>query len=245
MWWGVDSTVPINAASLANVRDWYRGGYPPQVWGRYLGGRFAVRADELAFARAHHIYVYVIVPDDNCSGCTGGDSCGNDMTAAQARGDALGSAREARELGLPHEVVLYKDIEEVSSCRHEPTAQYLLTWYRTMLGSGFRTGFYGNVHEQFYEFPRAYCAAAKISPAFRSDVLLAMNEDEPRLGAPRGSTGPHDAPAFEPKSPSCAPAAATVIWQYGESRDDDNWTDVDQVRPDAPGLLAPDGSVSG
>ncbi len=72
-----------------------------------------------------------------------------------------------------------------------------------------------------------------------------MNEDEPLIGAPQGTTGPHNAPAFAPRSPRCAPKSTTTIWQYGESLTSANLTDIDQARPDTPGLLAPDGSVTG
>lgn len=35
-----------------------------------------------------------------------------------------------------------------------------------------------------------------------------------------------------------------MIWQYGESIDAANLTDVDQARPNTPGMLAPDGSTT-
>jgi hypothetical protein len=61
---------------------------------------------------------------------------------------------------------------------------------------------------------------------------------------PRGTTGPDNAPRFNPLVPWCAPDRATVIWQYGESLDPGNYTDIDQARPDTPGMLAPDGTVT-
>ncbi|MGI8678612.1 MAG: glycoside hydrolase domain-containing protein [Jatrophihabitans sp.] len=244
MWWGVDSYAPITAQSLANVRDWYVGGHRPQFWGRYLSGRAGISDTELRFARAHGIYVYLIVPDRNCSACSDGDACTNDSTAAQARADAAAAVRAARRLTLPAGAVLFKDIEEVSSCRDEPTPAYLLAWFRTLLGTPYRTGFYGNVYRQTYEFPTAYCATVRAHPDFSSGVVLAMNEPEPQLGAPRKTIGPSTAPPFRPSSPRCAPPGRTLIWQYGESTDDANLTDVDQARPGAPGLLAPEGGTT-
>jgi hypothetical protein len=245
MWWGVDSTLPISATTLANVRGWYRGAPRPQFWGRYLRGSYGVSRAELAFARAQHIYVYLIVSDRNCSQCGGGDVCGNDRTRDQSRTDALAAAAASRRLRLPLRTTLFKDIEQVSSCRGEPTADYLLGWYATMRHTGFRTGFYGNVHKQYYDFPVAYCRALTRDASLGTDVVLDMNEDEPLIGAPRGTTGPHDAPRFDPNSPRCAPRSATKIWQYGESLTAANLTDIDQARPDTAGLLAPDGSVTG
>jgi hypothetical protein len=245
LWWGVDSTVPISAASIANVRRWYRGAPRPQFWGRYLSGSFGVSRAELAYARKQKIFVYLIVTDHNCSGCGGGDACGHDRTAAQARSDALDAIRGAHRLRLPLHTALFKDIEQVSSCRGEPTSRYLLSWYHTMRDTGFQTGFYGNVHKQSYDFPVAYCRALARDATMGTNVVLDMNENEPRIGAPRGSTGPHNAPRFNPNSPSCAPKFATKIWQYGESLTTANLTDIDQARPDTPGLLAPDGSVTG
>lgn len=243
MWWGVDSSGPITAAAIDNVRGWYQGA-TPQFWGRYLSGDYAVTREELAFARSQHIYVYLLVNDSNCSQCSGGDICGNDQTAAQAHADALAAITAARGLGVRRGAVLFKDIEQVSSCRGEPSGDYLIGWWQTLRSSDYRTGFYGNTNQQNYDFPVGYCAAVAHDPRFRRDVVLDMNEPEPRIGAPQGSTGPKNAPPFAPFSPSCAARTATVIWQYGESTDQDNYTDVDQARPDLHGLLAPDGTIS-
>jgi Rv2525c-like, glycoside hydrolase-like domain len=244
MWWGVDSSGPITAAAIANVRDWYQGARP-QFWGRYVSGEYAVTRSELAFARRQGLYVYLLVNDRNCSQCAfGGDICGNDLTRAQARADAHAALRAAARLGLPHGTVLFKDIEQVSSCRREPSADYLDAWYRTLKGTDFVTGFYGNAYQQNYDFPRGYCAEVKRAADSTADVVLDMNEDEPLIGTPRGKTGPDNAPPFDPLVPWCAPDRATVIWQYGESLDPANYTDIDQARPDTPGMLAPDGTVT-
>ncbi|SHH33175.1 protein of unknown function [Jatrophihabitans endophyticus] len=243
MWWGVDSTEPISRATLRNVASWYRGARP-QFWGRYLLGDYGVTAAELAFARSRHVSVYLIVADRNCSGCAGGDVCGNDRTTAQARSDAEKALHRAKALDLPTGVVLFKDIEEVSSCRGEPTAEYLLAWHRTLRETHVRTGFYGNAYKPYYEFPVAYCAAVDADRRFAREVVLDMNQPEPRLGAPQGTTGPRNAPRFAPRSPPCAPKARTVLWQYGESIDPANVTDVDQARADTHGMLAPDGGVT-
>ncbi len=244
LWWGVDSTLPISAVTIANVRGWYRGAPRPQLWGRYLSGSYGVSRAELAYARKEMFFVYLIVSDRNCSHCDGGDVCGHDRTAPQARTDAQNAITNARRLRLPRHTTLFKDIEQVSSCRGEPTSTYLLTWYRTMRDTGLQTGFYGNVHKQYYDFPRAYCGALARDSTFGTRVILDMNEDEPRIGAPRRSTGPPNAPRFTPNSPRCAPKSATKIWQYGESLTSANLTDIDQARPDTPGLLTPDGSVT-
>lgn len=244
MWWGVDSTTAINAQSLANVQGWYRGGHRPQFWGRYLTGNFAVSRTELAFARTHSIYVYLIVTDDNCSQCGGGDICGNDRTVEQARIDARQAVADARALRVPRRAVLYKDIEQVSSCRGEPTAAYLIGWYTALKTSAYRTGFYGNTYRQNYDFPVAYCAAVARDREFASHVVLDMNEPEPQISAPRNTIGPSNAPRFAPYQPSCTPPGKTMIWQYGESTDYANMTDVDQARPNTPGMLAPDGSIT-
>jgi Domain of unknown function (DUF1906) len=244
LWWGVDSTEPISAATIRNVRDWYRGAPRPQFWGRYLRGSYGVSRAELAYARVQKIFVFLIVGDRNCSGCSGGDVCGNDRTGAQAQADAQDAIRNARRLRLPLRTALFKDLEQVSTCRGEPTASYLLSWYHTMRDTGFRTGFYGNVHKQSYDFPVAYCRALSRDRTLGTRVILDMNEDEPLIGAPRGATGPSNAPRFAPNSPRCSPHAATKIWQYGESVTSANLTDIDQARPDLPGLLTPGGSVT-
>ncbi len=244
MWWGVDSSGPITAAALENVRGWYQGA-TPQMWGRYLNGSFALHPGELAFARAHGIYVYLLVPDRNCSICDGGsDVCGNDRTAGQAQADAEAALRAAAAARVPRGTVLFKDIEQVGSCAGEPTGAYLISWYRTLLHSDYKTGFYGNSYRQSYDFPRAYCAALAAEPRFATDVVIDGNEPEPQLGAPQGTIGPRAAPSFAPFKPWCAPSHVTKIWQYGESTDAANYTDVDQAVPFTHGLLAPDGTVT-
>ncbi len=152
MWWGVDSTGPITRDAIANVRGWYRGA-KPQFWGRYLNGSYAVTRHELAFARAHGVYVVLLVTDRNCSQCSGVDICDNDRTTDQARADARKAIRAARRLKIPLGALLIKDTEQIASCSGEPSVDYLLTWWRTVRPTGYRSGFYGNVHGQDYDFP--------------------------------------------------------------------------------------------
>ena len=245
LWWGVDSTTPISDASLANVRSWYVGSPKPLVWGRYIGGTYTVTRAELAFARAHGIAVYLVVPDRNCSVCDGGgDVCGADHTAEQARSDATAAVRAADRTGVPARVTLFKDIEQIGSCTGELSAEYLRAWYDTVRRTQYRVGFYGNSNRQFYDFPRAYCAAVRGDPRLRHDVILAQDEPEPAISAPAGTIGPGTAPRFAPYVPSCAPRAATKIWQYGESTTSGNVTDVDEIIPGTPGLIAPDGTAT-
>ncbi len=246
LWWGVDSTVPIDANSLANVRDWYVGGRTPAAWGRYVNGSFALQRGELAFARAHDIAVYLIVPDANCSICDNGyDICGNDITSAQARGDANEAVAAARAAHIPAGAVLFKDIEQIGTCTGELTADYLHTWYLAVHRTEYRVGLYGNAISEDYDFPKAYCAVVRREPAFLHEVVLADNQPEPQIGAPRQTIGPHNAPRFAPSRPRCVPPGITMLWQYGESLTSDNVTDVDQLQPDLPGLIMPDGTVTG
>lgn len=243
-WWGVDSTVAITAASLENVRGYYTGAPTPLVWGRYVSGHYGLRAGELAFARAHGIYLYLLVRDRDCSVCDGGaDVCGNDRSAAQARADAKEAVAAADRAHVPGRATLFKDIEQIGTCKGELSAAYLDAWYRALSGSRYRAGFYGNTYRQSYDFPRAYCKMNHIDPATRH-IPLADDEPEPAISAPRRTTGPADAPAFAPDTPSCAPARATKIWQYGESTSSANSTDIDEVQPDTPGLLDPRGATT-
>jgi Domain of unknown function (DUF1906) len=245
LWWGVDSSGPINAEALANVRSWYQGA-TPQFWGRYLSGSYAIHDEELAFAQQQHIYLYLLVLDRNCSVCDGGqDVCGSDITASQANADAQIAVQTARARHIKPGATLFKDIEQIGSCDGEPTAIYLRSWYQALKGSGYRTGFYGNAYRQNYAFPRAYCAVIATDREFATHVVLDANEPEPQLGAPLGTIGPHTAPRFAPDIPWCTPPGVVKIWQYGESTSGENYTDVDQANPDTPGMLAPDGGITG
>ena len=244
MWWGVDSSGPMTDAGLSAIKAWYRGA-TPQVWGRYLDGHYAVSATELQWARAHGIYVDLLVPDHNCSQCAGGgDICENDETAAQAAADARDALAAAKQLPVPRGAILFKDVEQVSSCIGEPTAAYVDAWYRAARDSGYRVGMYGNSTNAGFAFARSYCQVIATDHRFATEVLLDATEPEPNLGLPAGVDGPTRAPAFHPDLPPCAKGSSTTIWQYGESVDRDNYADIDQIRPHTPGLLAPDGSVT-
>lgn len=243
-WWGVDSSGPVGDEGLAAVQAWYQGA-TPAVWGRYLVGNYALQDGEIEWAAAHNVYLYLLIPDSNCSECNGGgDICGNDMTAAQAQADAAETLTAARAKKLPAGLRLYKDLEQVSSCRGEPTGEYVSAWYQAVRDSDYRVGFYGNSTAPDWDFPKAYCAALAIDPEIGTDVDIDGNQPEPQLGAPSGTSGPATAPAYAPLTPPCAPPGTTGIWQYGESIDSDNYVDVDEVRPGLPGLLSPDGRVT-
>jgi hypothetical protein len=244
LWWSVDSSGPMNDGALSAVRAWYQGA-TPQVWGRYLTGSYSITRAELAWARSHHIYVYLLIPDDNCSQCDGGDDiCGNDRTASQARENAAQTLVAARALPVPAGAALFKDLEQVAACVGEPTAAYLRAWFGAVRDSGFRVGLYGNSTTADYAFPRAYCEVLRTDPRLGPEVLLDATEPEPDLGKPAGASGPRNAPPFRPAAPPCAPPSATVIWQYGEAVDEDNYADIDQIRPYTPGLIAPDGAAT-
>lgn len=244
MWWGVDSSGAMNDDALAAVQAWYRGARP-QVWGRYLNGSYAVTASELAWARRHGIYVDLLVPDDNCSQCAGGgDLCGGDETSQQAVRDAGAAVAAAKQLKIPAGARIFKDLEQVAACHGEPTAAYVRSWYITVRQSPYLVGLYGNSTTPAYAFPRAYCQVLAGDPTFGKEVALDATEPEPELGKPRSASGPGNAPPYRPDVPPCAPAGSTVIWQYGESVDRDNYADIDQVNPRTAGLLAPDGGVT-
>jgi len=245
LWWGVDSTTPIGPASLDNVADWYRGHPRPLVWGRYISGHYRLQPGELAFARAHGIYVYLLVPDSNCSVCNGGgDLCGNDRTASQANADADEAVEAAIHAHIPAGTMLFKDVEQVGTCTGELTPEFLRAWFHRVRQTRYLAGFYGNAYTQKYDFVKAYCAAIAHDPQLASEATLADDEPEPAISAPRQTIGPANAPRFAPDEPACAKPGITRIWQYGESTTGANSTDVDEVLPGTGGLLAPDGSVT-
>ena len=76
-----------------------------------------------------------------------------------------------------------------------------------MRTTGFRTGFYGNVHKQYYDFPVAYCRALARDRRLGTDVVLDMNEDGPLIGAPPR----HDRPAQRPGVHAGGPALRAEV----------------------------------
>jgi Domain of unknown function (DUF1906) len=240
-WWGVDSVDPLNAADLAAVRNWYQGG-TPQVWGRYIsdiGG--ALTKTEMNFASQNGIYLYLLVADRNNSSPL---VCGRDLNATDAVADAQTAVAAANALGIKPGAVLFKDFEQ-TQCPGEPSAAYVQSWYQTVAATSYRVGFYGNSFSQTNQFPQAFCAAVGAVPGLISQVTLSASEPEPNFNSAIGTTGPASAPAWAADTPSCAPAATTTVWQYGEVGSQvGNIADIDEVRPGTPGLVAPDGSIT-
>lgn len=240
-WWAVDSVDPVNAADLAAVRNWYQGG-TPQVWGRYIsdiGG--ALTKTEMNFAAQNGIYLYLLVADRNNSSPL---VCGRDLNASDAVADAQTAVAAASALGIKPGAVLYKDFEQ-TQCAGEPSAAYVQSWYQTVASSTYKVGFYGNAFNPNNQFPTAFCAAAAAVPGLVAHVSLSASEPEPNFNSAIGTTGPANAPAWAADTPSCAPAATTSVWQYGEvGSQAGNIADIDEVRPGAPGLVAPDGSIT-
>jgi hypothetical protein len=242
--WAVDSTTAVDAGSLANVRSYYRTAHNPVAWGRYLSGPYGLHRAEIRFAAHHHIALYFLVPDADCSGCGGGDLCGNDRSRAQAHHDADQAITAARRLHLPPGVALFKDIEQVGACYGELTGNYLYAWYQRVQASHFRPAFYGNSTNQDFDFPRAYCHAISHHARLGRNAILAQDEPEPAIGAAADSVGPGNAPPFHPSQPNCTPRGTIKIWQYGESLTPDNETDIDEIRLNTPGLLTPNGTAT-
>ncbi len=141
---------------------------------------------------------------------------------------------------------MFKDFEQ-NQCHtpDEPSAAYLQAWYQTVAASSYKVGFYGNSFSQTNQFPKAFCAAAGAVPGMVSQVTLSASEPEPNFNSAIGTTGPGTAPAWAATTPSCAPAGATQIWQYGEVGSQvGNIADIDEFRPGMPGLVAPNGSIT-
>jgi hypothetical protein len=241
-WWAVDSVSQVNDANLAAVRAWYQGG-TPQVWGRYISdlNGITLTSTEVAYARAHGIYLYLLVADHT-------SSCGTDSTYAQGVADAQTAIRAAQALKIPSGAVLFKDFEERSSrCPGDPGAGFMEGYFAQLQNSAlYKAGFYGNSYSQSNNFAKSYCTAARAMVGFLDNTSIAASEPEPAFNNARGTVGPHNAPAWAPTKPSCALSTATTIWQYGEvgSRAG-NIADIDEVVPNAPGLVAPDGTVTG
>jgi Domain of unknown function (DUF1906) len=242
-WWSVDSVDRLNDANLAAIRAWYQGG-TPLAWGRYISdisSSFTLNSAEITYAQQHGIYLYLIAADHT-------SSCGTDSTYAEGVADGQVAIAAAKALKIPAGAVIFKDFEErTSRCPGDPGAGFLEGWYAVMKNSNmYKAGFYGNSASPSNAFSKAYCQAGAAIAGFLGNTSIAASEPEPAFNNRRGSTGPRNAPAYAPTKPSCAPASATTIWQYGEvGSQAGNIADVDEVAANAPGLLAPNGTITG
>ncbi len=177
----------------------------PQFYGRFIGGRYSLTADEINFIFGQG--------DGSCSilliynGATPGEGYYGGVM------DANNAISAAQALEVPTGITLYADIE--SGVRVSP--DWILGWMDTMNASMYANpgGFYCNPsawNEKNFNHP--YCIAITGPSNLRDDGTFISNpplfSSAPRMDC---SFITDDPALYTPLAPPCAPSSA-VIWQY-------------------------------
>ncbi|WP_414582281.1 glycoside hydrolase domain-containing protein [Scytonema sp. PCC 10023] len=194
--WGVDSVQSITQSFLDQIRTTYGS---PDFFGRYLGGRYGMTADEVALAQRNGIKILVV---DQSFGPTY-----NPLTEYSAGEAAARKAiSNAEALGIPNGVAIFADIEIQSNI----AAPWIQGWFDTLASSIYKPGFYSDTIEG--GFSDAYCQAVRNNSNVGTSIIWS---NEP----PLDRTTKANAPAFAPTGPDCN--AQVLGWQYGIAPNED------------------------
>ncbi|MGD1065584.1 MAG: glycoside hydrolase domain-containing protein [Vulcanimicrobiaceae bacterium] len=131
--WGVDTSNPINDASIARATQQIQ---KPAFWGRYLTG-FRISSAEIALLASHQIRLLPIYQGTTThpSLLSGG------ISGQQGVKDAADAIRLARDVhGIPagRGVALYADIEP----EYVVSRYWLTAWIQELTGAGYLAGIY-------------------------------------------------------------------------------------------------------
>jgi hypothetical protein len=187
-WWGIDTVSNVQSGNIIAQTKADLGA--PQFVGRYL-----IYSSELSSTEAHYIHqqgVSILLIDDPSRTFTSGST------------EADQAIAQAKALGVPHGVAIFRDVETSDPI----SATYIQTYVAAFAGSGYVAGFYENPING--AFAGAYCSLESSNPPAVRGVLLYSSEPEHTGSNPRRSARPH----YGPNVPGCV--NHTAAWQYLE-----------------------------
>ncbi len=187
-WWGIDTVDNVQTSKdIAQTRADLGA---PQFVGRYL-----IYSSELSSSEAHYIHqqgLSILLIDDPNRAFTSGST------------DAHQAITQAKLLGVPHRVAIFRDVETSDPV----TSTYIAAYVAAFAGSGYVAAFYENPING--SFAGAYCSLATSDPAAVRGALLYSSEPEHTGSDPRRAARPR----FGPNVPACL--NHTAAWQYLE-----------------------------
>lgn len=184
-WWGIDTVDNVQTGNLIAQTRSELGA--PRFVGRYL-----IYSSEISSGEAHYIHqqgVSILLIDDPNRAFTSGTT------------DAQQALAQAKSLGVPQGVAIFRDVETSDPI----SSTYIAAYVAAFAGSAYVPGFYENPING--SFSGAYCSLA---PSAVKGALLYSSEPERTGSNPRRSARPH----FGPNVPGCA--NHTAAWQYLE-----------------------------
>ncbi|WP_449536612.1 glycoside hydrolase domain-containing protein [Ferdinandcohnia sp. Marseille-Q9671] len=189
--WGIDSASETTADFYACVKENFGD---PVIFGRYLGEREGISVgltpEQVEAIHGEGDFILPIYNHFN-------DATGYDNGVAHAK-EAI---KMASEMGIPHEVAIFADIEPT----YPVDSEFIRGWFETIEESQYKSGIYGvfDAEQALFE---AYQAAVKSNGAILEGNYI-------WTAAPNvGITTEAEAPAFEPAAPEGSLAWG---WQYG------------------------------
>jgi Domain of unknown function (DUF1906) len=186
--WGIDTTDNVQTSSDFTQTKSALG--TPQFVGRYLIYSSQLSATEAAYIHGQGASI-LLIDDPN-------------HVFSSGTVDAQQAIAQAKSLGVPHGIAIFRDVET-----NDPiTSTYIAAYFAAFSGSGYTAGFYENAING--PFAGAYCAAVAANKKLANNSLLYSSEPEQTGSNPRRSAKPR----FGPNVPGCA--NRTAAWQYLE-----------------------------
>lgn len=186
----VDSASPVTDALWSEVTK--AAGTSPAAWFRYVGGPYAVSTEEVNLLHGHGCALGLVY--NGASGAT--VAAGH----SQGQSEAQAAIAAAEQLGAPHTMVLFADIEST----WKPSPAWLTGWADGQRAGPYAQagGIYGNPLQS--AFITALTSAKNTSA---NVAMMPLWSAEPQVGASSAAT----LPAWRPAT--CADQAVAV-WQY-------------------------------
>lgn len=195
--WGVDSA--DNAQDLwEGVNSRYG---KPEFWGRYLGGSYAMTAEEVSFLHQHNVPILVV--DQDFANVPNNDTLRGYDTGHRS---GLHAADKATALGMPTSVAIHANVESGTNI----DAAFIRGWYEGLSSRGYKVGYYANLSPTTSNFRGPFCDAVQANPAVGSSLLWSSTPSS------NNRTGPSDKPAYNPHDRPCGERSGqnAEIWQY-------------------------------
>ena len=189
----VDSASTVTPQVWDDVRQ--AAGTAPSAWFRYIGGRYAATAAEVAFLHAQGCAVGLIYNAATASQVAGGH--------AQGEADAEQAAAAAHALGAPSTLMLFVDVESA----WQPSAAWIEGW-----ADGQRAGPFAGAGA-YYCNPRS----TGFRHAFSCARACSANVAAAPLWSAVPEPGATTAAAAPPWRPATVDGQPVVAWQYAES----------------------------
>lgn len=203
-YFGVDSISRADTVLQNNLTlfDWAtRNKMYPNYWGRYIGGRNAITAEELAFLHEKGCKVALIYNGANM----------NEMRLSQQGTiDGKKASMAAAELGVPAGTAVFLEVNATAAV----TDEYLKGYGEALIQDGYTPGFCANTDSACdfdHQFSRGHYNYPEI---FSQCLIWSVTPSLPEYYQTRETHRLYP-DVWEPFAPSHMTPSQIAVWQYG------------------------------